>query len=137
MCTRKEAGVDVIVRCGSNDLVDPNTEARIVCQMGYQSTAQRKEITVCRLDGSWSRSISPCKQICGEEGPEGIPYIIGGESTNNTRVPWHVGIYRLSMKYSEPDYTCGGTILNAKVVISAIHCFWNTLAGGIYPGKIL
>lgn len=123
----------VFPRCGAFDLVEPGTEVRIVCQRGYQSTLSIDQITVCLADGVWSRSIWPCTQICGEEGPEGTPYIIGGELTNNTRVPWHVAIYKFRYDNVEPAYICGGTILSAKVVVSAIHCFWDAFNDRVAP----
>lgn len=58
--------------------------------------------------------------------PEGSPYIVGGIVTNITKVPWHVALYkRLGGPNGNFEQWCGGTILNAKVVISAMHCFWD------------
>lgn len=136
-CTRNINGVTVnIPRCGSNDLVDIGTEVRIVCQNGYRQATPYAQITVCQSDG-WSRPIAPCRQICGEEGAEGSPYIIGGEVTNNTKVPWHVGIYRLKrLQNDQPEFICGGTILNPKVIISAAHCFWDSLSERAHPPEL-
>lgn len=136
-CSRKVNGVFIDVPCRSDDVVEPGTEARIVCQTGYQpvSSSSRDQKLMCQSDGSWDRPGLPCEQICGLEGAEGTPYIVGGVHTNNTRVPWHVGIYRLTEQYNEPNYTCGGTIVSAKVVVSAIHCFWNAIYREIYPAS--
>lgn len=132
-CSRSANGVNMIVpRCGRHDLVDPGTEARIVCQDGYQSATSHEQVTLCRADGSWSRPILPCIQICGEEGPDGRPYIVGGVVTNNTKVPWHVAIYKLGNEDTETEYICGGTILSPKIVISAIHCFWDATSERVY-----
>lgn len=135
-CSRKINGFRVNVEpCGSNDLVDIGTEVRIVCQKGYRQATPYEQVAVCQSDG-WSRPISPCTQICGEEGVDGLPFIIGGEIANNTKVPWHVGIYRATQRRNaKPDYQCGGTILNPKVIISAAHCFWNSLNEKMYPAK--
>lgn len=133
-CSKKVNGVNTFVtRCGINDLVDPGTSVKIVCEKGYQPVAPHEQITSCQRDGSWSRPVAPCAQICGEEGPSGVPYIVGGEVTNNTRVPWHVGVYR--MENDEPSYICGGSILSPKVILSAIHCFWNDLEATIHPER--
>lgn len=68
-----------------------------------------------------------CSPICGEESPDGTPYIVGGHVGNITSVPWHVGIYKFNgITFG---YHCGGTILNARVVLSAMHCFWDPQKG--------
>lgn len=50
---------------------------------------------------------------------------MGGQETNITRVPWHVAIYQQNRDRNGFDIICGGTILNARMVISAMHCFWD------------
>lgn len=134
-CSRKLTDANVVdePQCGSSDLVDPGIEVKTVCQRGYRSILPRDQITICQADGSWSHTISPCMQICGEEGSEGRPYIVGGVVTNNTRVPWHVGIYKLRPGNEDPEYICGGTILSPKVIVSAIHCFWDALNSRVVP----
>lgn len=52
-CSRTAYGVsEIVLRCGRNDLVDPGTEARIVCQGGYQSTTPHEQVTMCRDEKS-------------------------------------------------------------------------------------
>lgn len=58
--------------------------------------------------------------------PEVVPYIVGGEKVNITKVPWHVGIFTDVTSKGAFSQICGGTIINAKLVISAAHCFWDT-----------
>lgn len=112
---------DKRVRC--TEPLAPATIAKINCQRGYESLRPTQQILSCGKDGRWYPAPIPCTQICGEEGPEGSPYVVGGEIANITQVPWHVGIYRnINYQYEQ---VCGGTILNAKVVISAMHCFWD------------
>lgn len=109
------------VRC--TDPSKPGTIARINCQRGYENQRVPQQVISCGNDGRWKPAPNPCTQLCGEEGPEGSPYIVGGIVTNITKVPWHVAIYkRLNGRFEQ---WCGGTILNAKVVISAMHCFWD------------
>lgn len=50
---------------------------------------------------------------------------MGGEPVNITKVPWHVGIYRKIRADGPFEQQCGGTILNAKAIVTAIHCFWD------------
>ena len=40
-----------------------------------------------------------------------------GKSLNVTEAPWHVGIYK------KDTQICGGTIVSERVVITAAHCF--------------
>lgn len=61
-----------------------------------------------------------------------MSYIVGGERTNNTKVPWHVGIYSNILNESRFIQICGGTIINAKVVISAAHCFWDNAENKVH-----
>lgn len=122
------------VRCGPTDLVEPGVSVRIACKIGYQSTTAIQQQTTCEPKGQWNRRINPCQQICGEEGPQGSIYVVGGHITNNSMVPWHVGIYRDGPKMdNELDYVCGGTIVNPRLVISAVHCFWDGIFSKINP----
>ena len=46
-----------------------------------------------------------------------------GKNTNVTEVPWHVGIYE------NDTQICGGTIISERVVITAAHCFSQSING--------
>lgn len=115
-------GKEQKVRC--TDPARPGTIAKINCQRGYESLRPNQQIIACGTDGRWFPGPVACTQVCGEEGPEGTPYIVGGELVNITKTPWHVGIYR-AIDGNSFEQQCGGTILNAKVVLSAMHCFWD------------
>lgn len=103
----------------------PGTVAQINCQRSYENRKIEHQIVTCGNDGRWHPFPEPCMQICGEEGPEGSPLIVGGVVTNLTKVPWNVGIYHKPNGEPLFQQTCGGTIVNARVVISAMHCFWD------------
>lgn len=108
----------------------PGTVATIKCADYYRSasiqTISSQSLT-CGTDGRWSPEPAACKQKCGEEAPIGTPYIVGGVLTEVLRVPWHVGIYQQNEARTGFNIICGGSILNARMVISAMHCFWNRL----------
>lgn len=106
----------------------PGTIAQITCKYGYESGSITENTVVCRPDGHWHPTPKPCEQICGEEGPEGISYIISGSVTNVTKAPWNVGIYHQNGR--DFHQICGGTIVSARFVISAMHCFWNWAGDG-------
>lgn len=56
---------------------------------------------------------------------KGTAYVVGGSATNISRIPWHVGIYRRDGEDSLFKQICGGTIISSRIVISAMHCFWD------------
>lgn len=115
---------DLEVRC--TDPAKPGTIARINCRDRYErQTVARLQIITCSEDGIWNPLPETCTPICGEAAPEGTPYIVGGFNAQITQVPWHVGIYKASSNGNSFDFQCGGTIINARVVISAAHCFWD------------
>lgn len=117
-------GTEQEVRC--QEPSKPGTIARINCQRGYENVREAQQVISCSSDGRWHPAPNSCTQICGEEGPEGQPYIVGGIVTNITKVPWHVALYkRIGGPSGTFEQWCGGTILNAKTVISAMHCFWD------------
>ncbi|CAH2987638.1 unnamed protein product [Chilo suppressalis] len=74
------------------------------------------------IDGNWDY-VARCNAECGRVVPKGIDLIIGGRPAERGELPWHTGIYR---KTTTPYMQiCGGSLVSAKVVISAAHCFWN------------
>lgn len=110
---------DVEVRC--SDPAQPGTYARVNCRDRYmRQSGSKQQIITCGDDGVWSPLPDVCSPICGEEAPEGTPYVVGGFHASINEVPWHVGIY----KFNGNGYSlqCGGTIINARVVVSAMHC---------------
>lgn len=68
-----------------------------------------------------------CSPLCGGLTSEVIAHSVGGKFTNIVQDPWHVGIYMI--EGSSYSLRCGGTIANARIVLSAMHCFWNREAG--------
>lgn len=125
-CSRSLSdGTSENVRCGLTDFVEPGVNVRVTCRIGYKPSIAYEELVKCQPNGEWNRKPNPCTQICGEEGADGSTYVVRGQVTNNTQVPWHVGIYYIDEKEKEPIYTCGGTILNPRLVVSAAHCFWD------------
>lgn len=126
------------VPCGTSDLVEAGMVVKIVCKTGYRSATTIEQQATCNANGEWNRHINPCTQVCGMEGPEGSVFIVGGQVMSNTKVPWHVGIYREGhpdVGKNDIDYICGGTILNPRLVVSAIHCFWDTTSSKVHPAS--
>lgn len=111
-CYYKDNGQPV--RC--SDPARPGTVAIISCAHGYERPGILQQIVTCGEDGRWNPVPHRCSQICGQEVPDGIPFIVGGVVTNNTKVPWHVGIYKKEDENGVFEQWCGGTIVNARWV---------------------
>lgn len=113
------------VRC--SDPAKPDTIARVNCRNRYErsTTASKQHITVCSDDGIWSPMPEVCSPICGEEAPEGTPYVVGGFQVIINKFPWHTAVYRFNG--NEYILQCSGTILNARVVVSAMRCKYRLL----------
>lgn len=82
-------------------------------------------MVTCNDRGLWSPGPQPCTPICGEEAPEGVAFIVGGHETDIRKAPWHAIIYQHID--NGLNLICGGSILNARVIISAMHCLWDRL----------
>lgn len=121
-CYRPMNNTNIPVLCDRP--AEPGTIAQINCQRGYQHMGSQ-QTSVCGADGRWTPLPVRCEQICGERGGQGTPYIVGGQATNISEVPWHAGVFKKHRADGEFEQWCGGTILNARVVISAMHCFWD------------
>lgn len=95
----------------------PGTIARISCAYGYQKVpGVIQDSLVCLENGTWSGTPSRCIEDCG---------LLNSDESISSSVPWYAVIY--SKNYTTGTYKnlCAGTILNAKMVVSAANCFWN------------
>lgn len=106
---------DVERRCGKP--AEPGTIVRINCRDRYERHIQAKQqVVACGDDGLWASLPVPCTPICGEPASIDKPH-------STPRVPWHVAIYKRNG--DNDDFRCGGTIINERVIVSAMSCFWN------------
>lgn len=118
-CFTRVDGIEQQQKCETPS--EPGTKAHIICLPGYERSGSVQIIT-CDQNGRWSPLPSKCTEICGTQGVRDDI-----ESTIDlTKVPWNVGIYKQLGSSTHFEHICGGTIISAKVVVSAIHCFWNT-----------
>lgn len=102
----------------------PGTQMDILCKIGFKFSAKSngsKSLT-CLEGGKWSNEPIECLPICGRPTAKSVAYVIGGETTNITEVPWAAAIYQLGN--GKFEYICGGTILTSKIILSAAHCFF-------------
>lgn len=98
--------------------VEPSTVAYVSCQRGYEKTGPQQTLT-CQPNGRWNPTPTRCTSICGEINA-GSAYVVGGATTNITRVPWHAAIYKKNGHDSKFQQICGGTVVSSKIVISAM-----------------
>lgn len=71
---------------------------------------------------SYPISNTDVNAICGTRHSETeiTPFIFGGEETQRGDWPWIVAIYL--NKATGLSFNCGGTLISAKIVITAAHC---------------
>lgn len=104
----------------------PSTIASVRCKFGYSSINSMTQQITCGTDGQWHPKPSPCRPTCGERVFGRNSSIVGGYQSTITQIPWHVNIYKRNISDQTFQPICGGTILNAKMIISATHCFSNS-----------
>ncbi|KAF2880721.1 hypothetical protein ILUMI_25463 [Ignelater luminosus] len=131
-CAFKELPDTIIVSCSlgaqqldsCKDAVE-GVQAFLRCADLYEnSDIENYPFRTCK-DGSWDHVFPQCRPICGQKRPDGVPNVIGGENATKGDYPWHVGIYEASSK----NNICGGSLISARIVISAAHCF-SSLSNG-------
>ncbi|XP_055851780.1 modular serine protease-like isoform X2 [Episyrphus balteatus] len=119
----------VTVSC--DDRITPGTVAIVSCPNKYRipdiNPTQR---LVCTENGEWDYQPFRCEPICGDELVPSVPFLTNADNTNITAVPWHVGVY--FNQNGRFKHHCGGTIISAKVIISAAHCFWDSESQNTY-----
>lgn len=109
-----------------SDYIQPGTVARVQRRDQYTgAVASNQQLLTCNDNGLWSSAVLQCEPICG---------VITLES-NRTVAPWHVFIYKKNNVTFE--YECGGTIINARAILSVAHCLWDINKGTHYETSLL
>lgn len=106
---------NAIVNC--TEPAKQGTLATMHCKYGYESIVSGQQQTTCGADGLWYPLPFECSQICGG--------LTERTAMTISRLPWQVSIYKRNDDDLQWEYICGGTVVSAKVVVSAAHCFWN------------
>lgn len=108
-----------------DDKIKSGTRAKIHCQDKYkESEGNLRSILVCGDDGEWDNNPRSCEQVCGIELAPTKAFVANGIDTPIDKAPWHVAIYQ-NFDRQNYKHICGGTIISAKIVVSAAHCFWD------------
>ncbi len=58
--------------------------------------------------------------LCGKRLVHQKPLILSGHPSSEGDWPWHAAIFHSSKQSIE--YKCGGTVINADVILTAAHC---------------
>ncbi|XP_020811239.1 proclotting enzyme-like [Drosophila serrata] len=67
------------------------------------------------------QTLGQLNTVCGREKPIQTAFIHFGDVVQRGQFPWMVALLeRIGNEYS---FTCGGTLISARTVISAAHCF--------------
>ncbi|XP_036344550.1 modular serine protease-like isoform X1 [Rhagoletis pomonella] len=124
---------DGLVPCKN---IQPGTRADIRCETEYRVRETWRDTTMqCTNEYKWNKPKYSCQMRCGYVQLPSIAFASQGRMVNVTEAPWHVGIYS---KFNEKDFkrTCGGSIVSARIVVSAAHCFWDEANLEIYPTRL-
>ncbi|BES98915.1 Trypsin [Nesidiocoris tenuis] len=110
----------------------PGTKLRPKCKASYHivdpSTAFKE--TECREDGLWDQPVFKCVADCGKPSyNSGKPLITFGTKTVTGEYPWHAGLYL--RKNGAFTHSCGGTIINPHIIITAAHCVYDDVNGKV------
>lgn len=108
------------IQVSCNDYIKSGTIVQISCANGYRKPNRSvQEYLRCDEFGEWDYTPFRCEPECGT---------ISTHNNNNNKteiinIPWHALIYsKLSGQFKQ---ICSGTIINAKLILSAASCFWN------------
>lgn len=88
----------------------------------YPTTTTYRPIQIPINNQPVLTSSEDLNKICGTRYSETevSPFIYGGEQTNRGDFPWMVAIY--VNKPTGLSFSCGGTLISAKSVLTAAHC---------------
>lgn len=111
-----------VINC--NDFILPETTADIQCRTGYQEPDAQEYSITCQSDGEWDKRPFPCVPICGDTPAAQKQFIHGGYEATITNIPWQAAIYRRN-DAGRYEHICGGSIITAKLVVTAAHCLWD------------
>lgn len=109
-----------------NEPILAGTKITISCRKGYKfnNANDAANLIICKSDGTYTNNPWICIEDCGKAEPSYESFIIDGQSTEIGKVPWHTAVYE--KRNGAFSQICGGTIISAKFVLSAAHCFWNS-----------
>ncbi|XP_033096139.1 mannan-binding lectin serine protease 1-like [Anneissia japonica] len=149
LCKILDCGTPPTIAHGSWTSSDSNfTFTNIVtydCDNFYKLQENKESRLQCLSNGTWSPELPECTQICGVSSvlPHPRPSIVtskisGGRVSSPGSWPWQVLFNIHAPSYSIINNICGGFLVNEQWVMTAAHCFNDTLSPlrrGILPAS--
>lgn len=98
------------------------TTAKIYCNGGYYVPGSPGNFfeSFCSIKKEWNEKVHDCLP---EPKEKYTGFIVGGTEIDRKHVPFHIAIYQNFNGIWK--YTCGGSIIDRYMVVSAAHCFWD------------
>ena len=66
------------------------------------------------------------ESFCGQSVLPQTSRIVGGSTANFGQFPWQAQIWTLKPPNNSPTFTCGGTLVNDEIILTAAHCIHYT-----------
>ncbi|RZB39248.1 Trypsin, Ldl recept a, and/or Sushi domain containing protein, partial [Asbolus verrucosus] len=103
----------------------PGAIVRYECKPYYipaSATHRHNKQMTCQSDGTWNRELLGCIPDCGNAELEAAPLVVKGWISERGKFPWHAVLFAL--EEGNWSFTCGGTLITEKIVLTAAHCTW-------------
>ncbi|CAG4953631.1 unnamed protein product [Parnassius apollo] len=141
-CGFDEGSPKVCCRPGS-EIVFPNDTENVTNRLKNTTTPKITTTTVEKLNTvsvphttlqNVNRYNLPSRKICGFSG-YGIDRIVGGNIAAIDEFPWLVQIKTKTKSRKQEKYTCAGSLITDKYVLTAAHCLLNKIAVSVRLGE--
>ncbi|XP_065210570.1 clotting factor C-like [Planococcus citri] len=116
-CYRNNASIDCNAPLITGDRVRPTCKQFHT----YKRFVPINEELVCQEDGKWDNILFSCVPECGRTLTTFS--LLSNTTEWHWDSPWHVAIYDITKNL----LICGGTIINPYLIVSAAHCFHDSI----------
>ena len=116
---------------------DPTAEVApgvFVASAAEASNASETDLEVIAAVANATGSTGPVSSSAAVARPVASPSIVGGSTTTIGEWPWQVSITANGAGSALDRHICGGSLVAPNIVVSAAHCFFDTLDNGTPPG---
>ncbi|KAK2588709.1 hypothetical protein KPH14_001599 [Odynerus spinipes] len=117
----------------------PKTVAKMSCRNSYRQDttfiSNQWDSVTCNERGLWEPEPIRCVPVCGVISPPQKPLIVNGTSANISDFPWHATLYEVKRPGGPKEFTCGATIIQDNLLVTAAHCVFDEANKKIYNPK--